>query len=101
MSSSTGCRGAFVSRSVFTAIGRTPVLANPSSSSSWRLYSESPSARSDAGARPASSSRAIDASRNSDGAYGAKNRAGVTLWYCSTRPCGSAANAADIGDGSA
>jgi hypothetical protein len=77
------------------------VFVNPSSSSSWRLYSESPSARSDAGASPFSSSRAMDASRNSPGAYGAKKCAGVTLWYCNTRPCGSAANAADIGDGSA
>ena len=40
-----------VSRSVSTAIGITPVAAKPSASSSRRLYSESPSARS---TRPAS-----------------------------------------------
>ncbi len=30
--------------------------------------------------------------------YGAKKWAGVTLWYCSTRPCGSAAKASVITD---
>jgi hypothetical protein len=35
------------------------------------------------------------------GRVGAKNAAGVTLWYCSTRPRGSSRNACVIGDGSA
>ena len=37
----------------------------------------------------------------SAGSYGAKYAAGVTLWYCRTRPPVSAANASVIGDGSA
>ena len=49
----------------------------------------------------ASSRRPSAARRNSAGSYGAKNAAGVTLWYCRTRPPGSAANASVIGDGSA
>src|SRR5207247_1159420 len=79
---------------VATAKGNTPVRWNPRVSSSLRLNSESPSARSTRPTRPASSWRPSDASRNSAGSYGAKYDAGVTLWYCSTRPAGSDANAA-------
>ena len=53
--SSAGCGGASVMRAVSTAIGITPVLENPISTSSRRLYSESPSASSVVPASVASS----------------------------------------------
>ena len=94
------CAGCVI-REVSTAIGKTPVRSKPSASSSFRLYSESPRARSTRPARVASSSRPSAARRKSAGSYGAKYEAGVTLWYCRTRPDGSDANASVIGDGSA
>ena len=85
-------RGPAASRaSVSTASGSTPVGAKPSASSSCRLYSEIAEREVDA-ARPASPvrARASEARRKSAGSYGAKKCAGVTLWYCSTRPPASA-----------
>ena len=67
MVSSAGRLGAFVIRSVSIAIGITPVSRKPIASSSRRLYSESPSARSVRPARVASSARPTDARRNSAG----------------------------------
>ena len=61
-------------RAVLTAIGSTPVGANPSASSSWRLNSESPSARSTRPASVCSSWRPSAARRKSCGVVGREER---------------------------
>src|SRR3954471_218954 len=101
MGSRAGREGASVIRAVLTAMGITPVRVKPSASSSWRLKSESPSARSTRFASVPSSRRPSAARRNSPASYGAKNAAGVMLWYCSTRAPFRFANASVIADGSA
>lgn len=65
-------------------IGRTPVFLNPSSISSFRLYSESPRAKSVISANSLSSFLPFLRRRNNVSLIPLKYSGGVMLWYIIT-----------------